>query len=56
MPLEPNEAERLGAESKECIEKARDLLDEMKSVQEHETAVLKQEDEPPLFTAESGTR
>jgi len=47
MPKDPhlNEADQLGEESKESIEKARELLDEMISVQEHENAVL-EDDEP----------
>ena len=47
MPSE-DEADRLEESSKRSIEKARSLIGELKIVQEHEAAVL-DEDEPPLF-------
>ena len=45
-PSNSNIADRLGEESKESIEKARDLLDQMKVVQEHENAVLEETEDP----------
>jgi hypothetical protein len=51
----PEDPERLGQEIQESIETVRKLVDEMKIVQEHEDAVLKQheqEREPPLFKKE----
>jgi hypothetical protein len=42
---DPQELER---EIKESIEKVRDLTNEMKIVQEHESALL-EDDEPPLL-------
>lgn len=40
---ESDDLDELGESSKESIEKARNLLDEMKIVQEHENAILKDE-------------
>ena len=42
--LEPGDPAKLDQETKESIEKVRDLLGEMKIVQEHENAIL--DDEP----------
>jgi hypothetical protein len=42
--IDPDQLRDITAKS---IEKARDLVDGLKSVQEHEKAVL--DDEPPLF-------
>jgi hypothetical protein len=39
-------------ESKESIEKARDLLDQMKVVQEHENAVLEGPEDPEAVIKE----
>jgi hypothetical protein len=45
-PANSNYADQLGEESKECLEKARDLLDQMKTVQEHENAILEDAEDP----------
>jgi hypothetical protein len=45
-PASSNDADRLSEETKESIEKARHLLDEMKTVQEHENAVLEETEDP----------
>lgn len=37
---EPDNANELGESSKESIERARDLLEDMKIVQEHENSIL----------------
>jgi hypothetical protein len=46
MPLE--DADRLEESYKRSIERARDLVGELKIVQEHEASILG-DDEPPLF-------
>ena len=50
--LNSNDADRLGEESKESIEKARDLLDQMKVVQEHENAILEDAEDPEAVIKE----
>ena len=40
MSAEPRDPERVGEESKESFDKLRDLVDELKVVQEHEDSIL----------------
>jgi hypothetical protein len=47
----PEDPERLRQEIQESIEAVRELVDELKIVQEHEDAVLRGP-EPPLFKEE----
>jgi hypothetical protein len=50
MPAEPEaeNPENLGNESRESIKKVRDLVGEMKIVQEHENAILGDNPAPPV--------
>lgn len=49
MPLDPTELdpEQLDSSTKESIKKVRSLVDDLKSIEEHEKTLL--DDEPPLF-------
>ena len=52
MPtLGPEDPEQLNESTKESIEKAHNLVDEMKIVQEYENTILA-DHEPPLFQPE----
>ncbi len=53
MPdLEELKHQELPDGMKESIERAHDLVDEMKIVQEYENTILFEDDEPPLFKPE----
>ena len=53
MPdLEELKHQELPDGTKESIERAHDLVDEMKIVQEYENTILFEDDEPPLFKLE----
>jgi len=49
MPTEPEDPriEQLDSSSKESMKKLHSLVDDLKSVEEHEKAVM--DDKPPLF-------
>jgi hypothetical protein len=49
MPTPPPDPEEIDESTKQAVERARDLLAKWKLVQQHENAVLADEDEPPLF-------
>jgi hypothetical protein len=51
VPIDPEEtnAEQLDTSSKESIRKLRSLVDDLKSVEEHERSIVGRDDEPPLL-------
>jgi hypothetical protein len=51
---DPESAEQLGASTKESIEKARDLVDAMKVVQEYESTILPEKEPPGLPPEDPG--
>ncbi len=50
-PREEPDPDELSKSSRESIDKARDLVDGMKTVQEHETSVLGEDEAPPGSSA-----
>jgi hypothetical protein len=54
VPTDPEEAvaEQLDTSSKASIQKLRSLVDDLKSVEEHERSIVGRDDEPPLFGRE----
>jgi hypothetical protein len=48
LSRQPKDPDKLKEEAAKSLKRAHDLVDELKSVQEHERSVLG-DDEPPLF-------